>query len=198
MLSEDDRWWDHNGQAAGDALNEIFGGEVAPTYRNADHVARNVLLLMAPLLRADSSYSDTEAREKLRENLVRVCDLARALYIGVEVDQSEIHGGRFVMTCLEPIGAEASHVLLSIRYALAALAITQASVVFDELWLHSGPEAWSLASCAYDELSALELVHSSEEDFAVRPDNDVVSLATAHRISDAIRAVGGGETMSNN
>lgn len=195
----EDQWWYENGLQAGDDLNEIFGGEgETHSYRNADRVARDVLLLMAPLLRVDQNFGDNEEREKLAENLVRVSELARALYAGEAIDQSELHGGRFVMTCLEPVGAAGAHVLVGVRYALAALAITRVSAVFDEMWLYPGPEAWCLAVHAYDELAKLEDVENSEQEFWVRPDDAVVSLATAHRISNAIRAVGGGETMSNN
>lgn len=191
---------DENGLRAGDDLNEIFAeDEVESTYRNADRVARNVLLLLAPLLRADPHFGETaEEGEKLVANLVRVYELAGALYAGHSVDQGEVHGARFVMTCLEARGEAGTHVLAGVRYALSALSIAQASVVFDEMWAYPGPEAWTLAVRAYEELQALADVDNSEQDFWVRPDEAVVSLALAHRISDDIRAAGGGETMSNN
>lgn len=196
-MSED--WWYDNGLRARDDLNEIFDGEVKPDYRSADRIARNVVLLAAPLLRVDPNFGENdEAREKFAANLGRFCGLARALYIGEAVDQNAIHGGRFVMTCLEPMGEAAASVLLSARYALAALAITQPSVVFDELWSFPAPEAWCLALRSHDELVSLQDLDTSDSEFWVRPDDDVVSLAAAHRISDAIRAAGGGETMSNN
>lgn len=197
-MSRDEQWWYDNGLRARDDLNEIFEGEVKPDYRSADRIARNVVLLTAPLLRVDPSFGNEEAREQFAANLGRVCQLARALYIGATVDQDAIHGGRFVMTCLEPMGEAAAAVLLSMRYALAALAITQPSVVFDELWSYPAPEAWCLALRSHDELVSLQDIDNSEPEFWVRPDGDVVSLAAAHRISDAIRAAGGGETMSNN
>lgn len=199
MSENDDRWWHVNGLQAGDDLGEIFAGEPERTYRNADRVARNVLLLMAPLLRVDQDFGDSEKRERLLVNLVGVSELARSLYEGSDTpNQDQIHGARFVMTCLEPRGKAAEHVLTGIRYALAALSIAHASVVFDEMWSEQAPEAWSLAVHAQEELWTLDEVDNSELDFWVRPDDAVVSLAVAHRISDAIRAAGGGETMSSN
>jgi hypothetical protein len=201
-VSEEDEWWLTHGVKAGDELNEILSESNADarTYREAEKVAHDSLLLMAPLLRVDPSFGDhPESREKLLANLARVSAIARAIYEGQRLPLIEIDGARFVMTCLEPVGDAAVHVVRGCRYALAAVGIAERSVVFNELWSHPAPEAWCLAELAYEELVQLgEIDNESESNFWVRPDDAVVSLAAAHRISDAIRDAGGGETMSSN
>jgi hypothetical protein len=119
-VSEEDEWWLTHGVKAGDELNEILSESNADarTYREAEKVAHDSLLLMAPLLRVDPSFGDhPESREKLLANLARVSAIARAIYEGQRLPLIEIDGARFVMTCLEPVGDAAVHVVRGCRYA---------------------------------------------------------------------------------
>lgn len=193
----DAEWWRDNTSRALADLDEMFSDGFAepPSYREANFVARDVLLVTAPLLRLDPEFGDDVEREQAQANLTRLCDLARRIFENEAMDVTEIEGARFVLQCFQAMNESASAAIAACRWALATFIVTSSSIVFEQMWNFPAPEAWVLAHGSYEFWG--EATDCGDKGYVV-PDESIIGLATAHRVSDVMRSIGGGETMSSN